>query len=79
MEHWNGVILIHVIDPVCYISKLLNLNALIFGLIGSLNYCFSFQSQIQYHQLKTCSTLIMHKSNEECKRIWEACKARLFS
>ena len=31
MEHWNGVVLTNVIDLVCYISKVLNLYALILG------------------------------------------------
>ena len=24
IEHWNGAVLTHVIDPICYISKVLN-------------------------------------------------------
>ena len=31
MEHWNKAVLTHAIDPVCYISKVLNLYALILG------------------------------------------------
>ena len=31
MDHWNGVVLTHAIDLVCYVSKVLNLYALIFG------------------------------------------------
>ena len=49
MEHWNWAVWTYVIDPVSYISKVFKLYAFIIGLIGSLIYCFSFQSQMQYH------------------------------
>ena len=31
MEHWNEAVLTYAIDPVCYISKVLKLYALILG------------------------------------------------
>ena len=31
IEHWNGTILTHAIDPICYISKVLKLYVLILG------------------------------------------------
>ena len=31
MEHWNVAVLTYAIDPICYISKVLKLHALILG------------------------------------------------